>query len=332
MQLGVVDRDRRPPGEVLPERQVPRREPATLLTGHPGHHTQHPVAHLQRHGHRAVEVELTDQPALLRVGHRLVDHLVGDLRGELRETGAEDLVGATWRRRVRRVATLEVQGHRDLVRVDVLDRDRAQLPVDAEGDRAPVREPGDRQLRDVPQRPLVVQAAGQLVRGLRKERQLGRLVGGVGERLGPVQGLRAGVGEDPEELHLRRVEGTSTRERQRGDAQDPVAHEQRKAHDRALTARRCLEAGVATVDLVAAAEHDRPTRQHAVAGRGACHRVGLPASGRTLARRRAARPAAAWSRPRAPRATRRWRRPRPRCARSRSASPRVGRRHGAARR
>ena len=282
VQLGVVDRDGRAPGEVLPEREVPLPEAPAALAGHPGHHAQDPVAHLEGHRHRAVEVQLPDQPALLRVRHGRLDHLLGDLGGEHRLTGAEDLVGAAGRLRVLREPALELPREGDLRGVDVLHGQGPQVAVDPEGDRAPVREPGHGQPGDVAQGPLVVEAAGQLVRGPGQEGQLGGLVRGLREGVRTVDRLRAGVGHDAEELHLGAVEGTASGERHRGDAEDPVPHDQGQADHRPLTVGRGLQVRVAAEDGVAAAEHEGATAQHAVPGRRTGHGVGLPARGRSL--------------------------------------------------
>ena len=135
--------------------------------------------------------------------------------------------------------------------------------------------------RDVGERRLVVQAARELLGGVGQERELGGLVGHVGEGLHPVECLCAGVRHDIEEVELGGVELATPGERHRGRPDRPVTDQQRQAHHRALALGRALECRVAGLDRVAADEDQRPSGGDAVPGGGAGHREGLPTGGHT---------------------------------------------------
>jgi hypothetical protein len=214
VQLGVVDGDRSAAGEILAEGKVLGPVPPTALPGHPGDHAEDPAVHLQRDRQGAPEVQVEQRLPMLLVDGGRGDHLVGDVRDQLADPGARDLVRPSGCVRVGWVALLELADPLLAHGVRVRQAQRPEHAVLEQLDDAPVREPRDRQPGDRGQRCLVVQAAGQLGARVSEEGQLELAVVGRGDRADARDGLGTGVGEDAEELQLGPLEVAHARERQ----------------------------------------------------------------------------------------------------------------------
>ena len=171
VQLGVVDGDGGPAGHVLGEGEVVLGVVPAGLGGHPGHHAEHPPVRDQRHHDGAAQLEVEGDPHVLLVPRAGDQHLVGDLRDQLGAAGAQHVPGPPRRVRVAGVALLQGPGQLHLLGVDVGDRNALQAVVLDDVDGAPVRERRDHQGRHLRQGLAVVEAAGQLGRGVREEGQ-----------------------------------------------------------------------------------------------------------------------------------------------------------------
>jgi hypothetical protein len=203
----VVQVEPAPVGELLRGREVRGAEAAARARAHQREVADHPAARAERDHHRGAEAEAAEHGEVLRVPGRGHQHRVRDLGLQVGHARPDHLRRAHGRGRVERVPAVELARVGEQLGVGGLDRDPLDRAVVAQQlDEAPVRQPGDRELGDQPQRRLEVQRSGQEPAGL-------------GER----------VGAAPRRLEVRDV-----LEREHGDAGQPgrVDHVARR-HQRA---------------------------------------------------------------------------------------------------
>src|SRR5829696_5536264 len=84
MQLGVLDRRRRPPRELLCKREVPRPEPAAGGRRDEGDRAENAASRYERHRHERSDAQLLDQAPVRFVPRDLANDLVRHLGDELR--------------------------------------------------------------------------------------------------------------------------------------------------------------------------------------------------------------------------------------------------------
>lgn len=172
VDLGVVDRDRRAPGELLGQCQIGPAVPARVAGPHERQDPQCPVTGDQRHDDRAPQVELLNQAQVLGVVRRGLERGRVDVLPNRRDARAGDDVPSAGCVDVRRVGLAHPQGEFDLRRVGVRDSHRAEHAVVQHVDRAPVRDVRDDQVGETLEGLLVVQAARKFGRRGDQERHL----------------------------------------------------------------------------------------------------------------------------------------------------------------
>ena len=191
MQLGVLDRRRRPPRELLCKREVPGPEPAVGRRDE-GDRAEDAASREERHRHERSDAQLLDQPAVLFVPRDLADDLVRHLRHELRLAGADDGAGSIGRLLVLRVPLVERPDQRQHVGVGVSGCEASQAPLLRDHvDQHLVGKRRNSQLGEPLQRRLVLERRAEELTRPGEKRHL--RVGGLGVPRAPHAPPRRGV-------------------------------------------------------------------------------------------------------------------------------------------
>jgi hypothetical protein len=162
-QAGVVERDPRPPADLLGELELTRGVLAAGLGPDERHRAERAAARGERHDHHRVHLQLADELDLLLVERGGLEQRAVDDGVELGSAGADDRGRAGRGVRIRRVALLQLVRPADLLRIDVGDGDR--VAVVGELHRAPVRERGNGEAGDLLERLNRVQRLRQHLAG-----------------------------------------------------------------------------------------------------------------------------------------------------------------------
>jgi hypothetical protein len=217
VQPGVLECGSGTAAELLSEAEVGLAEAAARLRADQRDGADGPLPGGHRDDQDRAHPELADQLALLGVERRGLQHLVGDLRDQLRAAGADHLRDALGVVEPCRVALLVAPGPLDHGRIAVEDGHRLERAGTENRDRAPVRELGNQQLGDSLQCLLVVE------RGRKHPARVGQqtlallLALGLGDVLDDVDGQRdlairahhrRRLGQPPARLARRAVDGS----------------------------------------------------------------------------------------------------------------------------
>ena len=154
-------------GELLRERDVVLAVDTTGLRGDEADRAEDLAAGDEGNGDVGARCERAGDLELALVEIEGGERLLVDVAHEHGLARADRVRAGRLRGREHRA--VELVGDRELERVDVLERDPLEPPVDEDVDRAPVGYPRDRQACDVGQRLPVVERAAEHPAGLRQE-------------------------------------------------------------------------------------------------------------------------------------------------------------------
>jgi hypothetical protein len=161
VELCVLDRGTCASGELLGECKVLVPVASARLGCDERDHADRPAAREEWHAHVALKTELAHQLEVEVVDRELGQGLFGDFRRQLALAGAEDEGRALPSFGRLRISPRELQRELDLLRIDVLDRERAEPVVLEDVDACPVGDPRDGKLRKGGQRAAVVEGAAE---------------------------------------------------------------------------------------------------------------------------------------------------------------------------
>ncbi len=162
VEAGVLDRVRRPMGELLGEAEVALGVAPVALGVDQGDGADHALAAVQRHDDRAAQPERAQDSKQLRLIEDRAEQGVGNVWPPVRLTRADDPGKAMGPAQIGRVAPVKLMRERDLLGVGVRDRDPLQGAVVVEQiDGAPVGEARHDELGDASEGQLAVERAGE---------------------------------------------------------------------------------------------------------------------------------------------------------------------------
>ena len=170
IEVGILDRGGRDRCQVFREDQVLGPELAGGRGRRQGQGPEDALTGSQRDAHVGVQLETAQQVAVAFVPCDRHQGLGRDVRNEDRLAGPDDLERPARLVRVVGVLVEQLADQRDLGRIHMGDRERAQLTVRVEQvDRAPIGDPRHREIGQVTDRPVVTQRPRQELASLGQE-------------------------------------------------------------------------------------------------------------------------------------------------------------------